>query len=301
MPSLEQSLLFNRSAVTRPEGANMVPMQGETWWDKNIVWAMGVLLALVGAFLVYGSAEWLQGWEPTADLVKAMGEALTVAGVLSVAVDRPLKKRLLQEASRGIFKHMVGFDPQPEIKDELERIVFWDTKVLCRRRNIRIGIEPSDAGMVRVTVDTSVDVETPGATAVTGFQQFAAFERAENPTMHRLSLIAPSDAGQNYDQPNPELRLKPPGILEARMRDVTIKPNSTYQFFSQYSMILPDNFYHAFHVGHPTIGVHISVFAPEDFVVEPDETPNHVGVEYDYPGLFMPGRNVTVRWHRNPC
>lgn len=290
--------MFNNSAALRRGVANMVPMPDETWWDKNAVWMIAILLALAGASLIFGSIEGLQGWPVVAELVKAAGDALIVAGVIAATVDRPLKKWLLHEASRGIFKHMVGFDPQPEIKDELERIVFRDTKVLCRRRNIRFRIEPSDAGTVRVTVDTSVEVETPGATAVNGFQQFATFERAENPTMHRLSLIAPADAGQNYDQPNPELKPKPPGILEARMHKVTIKPNTTYQFFSQYSMILPDNFYHAFHVGHPTIGIHVSVFAPDDFVIEPDQTPNHTDIEYDYPGLFMPGRNVTVRWRR---
>jgi hypothetical protein len=277
----------------------MVPMQDESWWDKNVVWVIGLLLVVVGAFLVYGSVEYLQAWGPVVEIVKGLGEALIVAGVLSLAVDRPLKKRLLREASRGIFKHMVGFDPQPEIKDELERIVFRDTKVLCRRRNIRCRIEPAEQGMVRVTVDTSVEVETPGATAVSGFQQFVTFERAENPTVQRLSLIAPADAAQNYDEPNPEVKLIPPGVLEARMRDVTVKPNTIYQFFSKFSMVLPENFYHALHIAYPTIGVHISVEAPDDFIIEPDETPNHADGEWDYPGLYMPGKNVTVRWRRS--
>lgn len=146
---------------------------------------------------------------------------------------------------------MVGFDAQPEIRDELEKIVFRDSKLLCRKRKLRFRIEALDAAQVRVTVDASVEMETPGPTAVTGYQQYATFERAENATIQRMTLVAPNDTSQNYDVRNPEAPEKPPGVIEARMQDVTIKPNTVYEFFTKYSMVLPEDFYHSFHVGSP--------------------------------------------------
>lgn len=295
----QQRLLFNSVAMQSIQPVNIETMPDESWLERNLVWIIGLLLALAGGGAIFASQRFITVWHTSlGELSYALGEALIIAGVLSIAVDRPLKARLLKEASRGIFKHMIGFDPQPEIKDELEKIVFRDSKLLCKRRTIRFQIEPLDPGQVRVSVETSVDVETPGATAAT-YEQYATFERAENATIHRMSLIAPSDANQNYDVPNPDTHLKPPGILEARMSEVSIKPNTIYHFFTNYSMLLPENFYHSFHVAYPTIGVHISVEAPEGFVIEPDQTPHHAGNQWDYPGLYMPGRNVTVRWRRS--
>jgi hypothetical protein len=297
--SFERRLLFAGQSTNTAEPDTIDAMNWRQFWERHCVWLIGIVVALAGACLIsLGIVSYFPISRELSELIKAVVEALIVAGALSVLVDPFLKNRLLREATRGIFKHMVGFDPEPEIKDRLERIVFQDAKLLCRRRTLTCRFEPLPNEKVRVTVDTSVEVETPGLSAV-GFSHFLAFERAEQATVHTMSLIAPTDASQNYNFESPVLITKPPGILEARPKEVKIRPGNTYNFYSRYSMILPEDFYHAFHVVHPTIGVHVSVIeTPEGFIIAPDQTANHQGNEWDYPSLFMPGQNLTIRWYR---
>jgi hypothetical protein len=300
MPSsLEQALLFRSLQIDRLENHGTVQMRIRKFWDEHRVRIVGVLLVLSGMAVMFVNLRCgLQCYSfELSEIVKGLGEALIVAGALSIAVDPFLKKRLLHEASRGIFKHMVGFDPQPEIKDRLEQIVFKDSKLIRRRQNIRVSLGPTEDHKVLVTVETHVELETPSQSNVE-FQHFLAFERAENPTVHKLTCIVPSDSRQNYEELDLALKSKTPGILEVRCPPIKIRPNTTYQLAAKYSLNLPDDFYHSYHFAYPTVEVRLVVESPTDFVIEPNETKNHVGNEWIYPGLFMPGESITIRWRR---
>lgn len=49
MFTLEQKLLLNPVATAYARVANMDSMDDDAWWDRNAVWVIGVILALVGA------------------------------------------------------------------------------------------------------------------------------------------------------------------------------------------------------------------------------------------------------------
>lgn len=262
--------------------------------DRNSAWFIGVSFLLSGITLVAGAASLGTVVPRSSEIARAIGEALIVAGAIALAVDRPLKKELLHEVSLGLFKHLIGFDPDPEIKDRIEQLVFNDTRLLCRRRAIQYRIEPLENRWVRVIVETSVEMETPGLHAV-DHQQWSAFERAERPSLHRVTLVSP-DPQENYDYREPILKSQPPGILEFRCPRIAILPRKTYRFYAAFSMILPEDFYHTYYVGVPTIGIQLSVYAPDSFIVEPDETTHHSGNHWEYPKLFMVGQSLTIRW-----
>jgi hypothetical protein len=57
-------------------------------------------------------------WCPT-DLGIRLSEALFIAGVLTTIVDPFLKRRILREASKDIFYHLLGFDLPIELRDTL--------------------------------------------------------------------------------------------------------------------------------------------------------------------------------------
>jgi hypothetical protein len=75
---------------------------------------LGVALIGVGTFVLY---EW--GKTPT---VNSLGEAILIAGILTLVVDTFLKARLIKEASKGVFHWMLGFNLPPQIQ---ERLTNW--------------------------------------------------------------------------------------------------------------------------------------------------------------------------------
>jgi hypothetical protein len=79
------------------------------------IWIIAILLVLVGAALLW--------WSPEVTFRHGLGEAVLIAGVLSLVVDPFLKRDLQREASLDIFHHMLGFDQQPEIKDRLKDLI----------------------------------------------------------------------------------------------------------------------------------------------------------------------------------
>ena len=126
----------------------------------------------------------LEHW---AELIRAAGEAIVIAGVLALIVDRPLKRALLREAAQGIFKHMLGFDHQPEIKERLQEIAL-ETRLFVRRKYVHLTIEALDNHLVRTTANAEVDLVNPSSTPQP-FEQLMQFECAEEATSLGMGLI----------------------------------------------------------------------------------------------------------------
>lgn len=80
---------------------------------------------------------------PVNRFVSSAAEALLIAGLSALGVDPLLKRDLLREASQGIFKHMLGFEHLPEVKDKLEQSV-RETKLIRKSIDLRCEIEPRD-------------------------------------------------------------------------------------------------------------------------------------------------------------
>ncbi len=80
--------------------------------------------------------------DPWASPVGKLGEAFLIAGVLALAVDRSLKRELLVDAARGLFVHMLGFDQQPAIKQELAKITFTTKLYIGKNRLFAKSKEP---------------------------------------------------------------------------------------------------------------------------------------------------------------
>jgi hypothetical protein len=123
-------------------------------------WAIGVGLSLLGiSLVVVGNSCWtwlnnLNGSLPA--LAGAFGEALLIAGLLAMLVDPFLKARLLREASRNLFEHIIGFDHEPEIKQRLRDIVF-QTKLY--RTNSRISFAVAADAENTVSIQLTLEYE----------------------------------------------------------------------------------------------------------------------------------------------
>jgi hypothetical protein len=270
---------------------------GETWWEKNCVWIVGLALAIIGALCVAAGLIWLPAnWSGnhSNEFVKAVGDALLIAGALTIVVDPFLKRRLVKEASKGIFKHMLGFDHEPEIKDRLESIAF-NTKLF--RKDLRIVCNITDLAdsTVRLDINQSWMVCNPTQRSLK-YPPGLAFERAERPTDVVLKVMgAESFELRGCPQDPNEL-----GVLRTERREAEVPPGESGLLVeATFSVTLPDDFYHVFSAGSPLIGASISVNAPAHLkIVTSSGWTEQQGSTWRYQKLFMPGEVITVRWFR---
>jgi hypothetical protein len=133
------------------------------------------------------------------------------------------------------------------------------------------------------------------------FSHCIQVERVEKPTMHLLTLLS---SQENYsDVPKLENKKDDPIVLEARGKEVMIQPSAkgvVYRFGSKFSMVYPEEFFYAVHVGMPTIGMTVEVVPPAGYDVTAFSTPTKAKNLWKYEKLFMPGEHVDIRWQRIP-
>ena len=111
-------------------------------------WQIGTVPSLLGALLLWlGHGPWLRThYASLPEIISALGEALLSAGVLTLLVDPFLKARLLREASRSTFEHMIGFDNEPQLRERIRNIAF-ETKLYRRDYKLTCKIAPLESGL----------------------------------------------------------------------------------------------------------------------------------------------------------
>jgi hypothetical protein len=125
----------------------------------------------------------------------------------------------------------------------------------------------------------------------------AQFEEAENPKVDWLNLISSEQSFQESVELTPNV--DDPCAVEVKKKVINISPASkgvTYRFGGKFSITYPLNFYCVQHFGYPTIGVTLSVEAPESLEVIPSPTPTKGGNVWRYERLFMYGDHINIRW-----
>jgi hypothetical protein len=92
---------------------------------------------------------------PSNHFVSTAADAILIAGILALAVDPWLKRELLDDASREVFIHLLGFEHHPQVKDKLKEMAF-ETKLL-RTLRMAVTVEHADDGYwVTVKYDTDI-------------------------------------------------------------------------------------------------------------------------------------------------
>jgi len=263
----------------------------ETFWEAHSV--QFVALGLI----VLGFAGMTVGTRLPMEIGRAVGEGLFIAGVLALAVDPFLKRRLLHEASRGIFKHMLGFDHEPEIKDRLEEIVF-KTKLYARDRRIRCKIEPleTDKSKVRLTVTQSWSVDNPTFKSIS-YPVGLAFEQSERPSKATVKALVKNGQGRE----TAEFAADPdePGIIRTKGDPIEVPPGDDVVSVETVCVLedQPNDFRHDFVTAMPLIDVTVTVEAPDNFEIRTSRGFSESnGRMWRYRKLFMPDEKVTIRW-----
>lgn len=265
----------------------------EKWWE-NILGRIPVYLI---SLLLVGGGAYLLWRFPEGYLRHALGEATIIAALLLFLVDPFLKARLLRDASKGLFHFLLGYDHQPQIKDRLEELVYG-TKIFRKDFYLKCTLKP-EQGSMRLNVECRFEVVNP-TNETHKYLHAVQCERVEKPTAGLMTLVSEQ---QTYGfVPSLTYKADDPLVLEAKGEEIDISPaakGTTYKFGSKFSMLYPEEFFYAVHVGVPTIGMTIEVEPPEGFQVTASPTRTCAKNIWTYDKLFMPGEHVDIRWERS--
>jgi hypothetical protein len=260
-------------------------------------WQIGLALIAVAASMI--GVGHLEIWSETVlGIVRALGEAVLIAGILALLIDPFLKARLLREASKSIFEHMIGFDHEPELKAKLRSIVF-ETKLY--RKDCKISSEISLGPEGRVTLSVSIEHEIVNQSLDNvKYKQAWDFVDGDAPRDAEFAWIVgeklPESTQSQFQQSNL-------GYLKAEGPSMDIEPHShniRYRFIAKCKFDAPWNYYHPFYLAQPTIDITISVKAPEHWKVwigggSPQVTRTNEALWHSS-GILMIGDHVEVHW-----
>jgi len=219
------------------------------------LWAFAALLIAIGLSLpAYVGLR----SQPTAD-------ALIIAGLLAVSVDRYIKLRLRDDIARDVFFAAVGIHLPEELKAEI--LAIGDCKFVRRNLDLtyRISAHPSEGF---VTCETEMEFEVENLTG--HVQQFAQRVWVSRHTSAELEPDEPivfirADIGKTtvHEFRGGEIELEIDDHKRGCAMPVRIPPREKAHFWSTTRQVLPHRHEDRFTVLQPTIGVTVRIDCPD--------------------------------------
>jgi hypothetical protein len=250
--------------------------------EKIKEWS-GVIIGLLLAGIGWEGLLWCPN-----NVGQRISEALLISGILTVTVDPFLKRHLVNEATKDIFHHLLGFDLPIEIKERIKRIVLG-TNLYRKDMTMICSFEKTDLG-VCINIDLKFEVINPTHGSLP-FKQTFGFPKSENATLHYISC---SEGPKGYGS---DLRLDEHFGYEAK--GVKIKPNrpsgQRVWFTSKYSVRLPCPGSYTTTFANPTIGFYLQISNPPGLNVS-SNAGKRKGNDWINEEAFMPGDHFDIEW-----
>ena len=270
------------SYVPESDGDEMLRNTFWDWWDQYSGFVIGTTLLGVGFVFI----KWVH-----VSVVKQLGEALIIAGVLAIAIDPLVKGKSLRSATRDIFHHMLGFQLPLKIQDKLQEIVLG-TK--WYRENTIMHCTISEVGeFLRFDVEMEYEIVNP-TQHTREFRAELQFEAGEQPTLKSVICFEKPKYGNGaklIEDP------KQPKSLVYKGKVIKISSQGRLRFKYEYSITYPIAIGYMYpNFVYPTIGLALTIKAPSDIVVWAPSAQSESAGEWRYTKLFMPGDHLEVRW-----
>ena len=219
-----------------------------------------------------------------------------IAGILTLGVDPFLKTRLMREAERGVFKHLIGFDHEPELKAALQKIAF-ETKLYARDYLLEVKIEDSSVeGSVKVSIAKTFQIINQGLEEQPfkpGWE-FATYDRARD-----CKIFTYVD-GEQAAIGTPAFAETDKGYCAAFGKTRMIQPRhkqKRYRFKVECAFESRRNWYHPIYFAYPTIGLTVNMTAPPGWQTwigrKTDASNETVSSEAK---LYMMGDFIELQW-----
>jgi hypothetical protein len=280
-----------------------------------------VVIAALGVFLVGWSSEYPATWwfaGKLRELGSKIGEALIVAVVSAILVDRYVRSRLAEEVARDVIPFGFGLGLPHEFPKEL-RTLFREG---VTRRNVQVTYRlEAVPGHPWLKNMGSMSFSLENNTSVT--QRFVhSVQLAESPFCHQGGPDAEIRriscwTGQRYDY---NLTLGALGFDAKKVngvwkisRKVTVPTEATkIRCESEWTEYYWENYADHFTFGAPTVGVTFEIHFPHEEIevisvsfqkqVETDQikpdNPRPGLKTWTYPGVMLTGQHLWIQWQR---
>jgi hypothetical protein len=262
--------------------------------------------------IAIGFAFMYEGHETHSEFCKAVGDALVIAGFLGIFIDPFVKRRLVKESIRSVDKLLIGYGLPPELQDRIKDIM--RTRVVRKPMRIEHRLTPVNNKQVKVQTIVKYWLENI-SNEPHEFQQRIYVEKEKQPDITLLRCVL-DDKTITYCLDKEKLQqeglLIDDGIrLNGYGKKVSIQPSRgkkdrLYQFYAEYSQILPEDHTDSFNLVLPDVKtIHVIITAEyprEDFVFgttlekvdgtgDPDEKER-----WEAQRAFFPNEHITVWW-----
>jgi hypothetical protein len=271
---------------------------------KGLIFFSGMIVVglLMHVGLHFGSFS--EHWKWLASTIAMLADALVVAALLGLTVDRFLKRDLIRDVG-AIF---IGWALPQEVKDHIREV----SRTSIVRKNVRIHYKLTENdGGVDVQVTIEAEVYNFGA-SVEPYSPLLSLDLHDCPdesaTMcdwtidDKAQSWKPTCDGRSMsvskDEHTVTWKAKPLRLRSQDATDSRVKPASTTRWTFLERMPIPYTDFFA--TSEPTIDVQITADCPPSIAFTCDGPTSHAegSNRWLYERLYMPGQSIRVRWKR---
>jgi hypothetical protein len=237
-----------------------------------------------------------------------LGDAVMIAGLIAIGVDRYVKGKLLTEVARDVLSFAAGHDLPPALKQRVSGLI----RVPYYRRDfqMRLTLAPLDNGLVRVTMRTRYIVynltdASPPYVVKTAIEK-SVWSSEEPSRLLKLELsgsenwsIFSNTLPQWKDQPSDkayleygkETSLSPAGGVPLKVK-------------TKRSSVYPQSWYYVLDILDTTADLTIITDHYPNFTWQVEVPQRSVrrdphGTRWPCPGVYLPGQFVRITWTRD--
>jgi len=256
-----------------------------------VFYVVSIGLLLGGGSLLF----WPESW-PLHEVVTTLAQALIVAGILSLVVDRFVKQHFLREVTTNAFHYLIGYDLPTQMIDSIKSLT--RTTIVRSRFCLDYRFEAYEGEKLKGVVSIDYEVENY-STDPELYTPVVAVEVVENPTFLELGFYGPHNTGYSWDQEALKNRVRPPekGSVQIYGEPLKVpprKPGETYRVSCKYSIVAPQPYTDAFIFSYPTMDATVTASMPMGFTFLVSGTKG-VGNRWHLDRLFLPGQGIRVR------
>ncbi len=238
-------------------------------------------------------------------LATSVGEALIVASILGLTVDRYLKQYLIRKASQDVSKYLVGYNLPDEIKARIQALM--GAALIRRNWRIEYTLTPVD-GVDEVLINVRYEFELENVSnTVQYYEQGFQGEKHQNPVVLEMRCDDPETQFRVVAGPAESLgkdQVGVPGVIQALAPKIPVKPSGgnselRYPFMGHYQLRTPSNHSDTFSFAHYSIGVTVTASCPEGYRISIEPSPDIVATKNMWQfrkRAFLPSEHIMVRW-----
>jgi hypothetical protein len=270
-------------------------MRSGRWKDWTGTVIGGVLVAAATILLLWPLIARHFEWACCpSDLFVDLWKAMFIAGIVTIAVDPFLKRRLIREASMDIFHHLLGFDLPKEIRESL-RDFLLDAR--SYRSNMIIEVRAETTSDVTWSMRSDVV-----AIAATEYRQHASFEDAEQARILEASVTSTSHPKLNYTLAMPTLEpdKNEPMVSAWFGKKIKMKKGDELHTYLKFVTRGPLTGFSVTNFALPTINPRVRVSCSDDLEIYASQSDQRSGDEYIYRKVFVPSDHVQIKWRPKP-